>query len=378
MKSTPSDNHFITSAGQFELRRYPSRKEEPLKAWNSADTLLVEQAWELEAERLSILAVNDDHGALVAALHPGGLWTDSALSMIAVNQNCVLNHLEAPPIISSIDAPSEKFTVVAMKIPKQLSYFEYQLARLNSVLRPGAVVVASGMDKHLSPKVAGLLEKYIGLTIRHHGKSKARCFSATRDARAPSNSHESPPHHYYNDILDGDLLSLPNVFSVDKMDAGSRLLIKSFENLEPSLHTIDLACGNGILGLSAIKKGLCSNVMLCDESAMAVESAQRNASNLLPEKIEHLTFHHGDGLVNYTGQQADLILCNPPFHANHAVEEYVGKRLLMQSAAHLGKSGRLCLVANRHLNYLPTLKRGFSRVDKLSDNGKFIVWLAKK
>ncbi|MFT7265189.1 MAG: 23S rRNA (guanine1835-N2)-methyltransferase [Halioglobus sp.] len=376
-KSIPSDTHFITSAGKFELQRYPSRKEEPLKAWNSADTLLVEQVLELGAERLSILVVNDDHGALAAALRPAGLWTDSALSIIAIHQNCVRNHFEVPAIISSIDTPSENFTVVAIKVPKQLSYFEYQLAQLNTVLRPGAVVVASGMDKHLSPKVAGLLEQYIGLTIRHRGKSKARCFSATRDARAPNNADQSS-HHYYDKVLNGDLLSLPNVFSADKIDVGSRVLIKSFENLERSVHTIDLACGNGILGLSAMKKGLCSNLLLCDESAMAVESAQRNAVTLLPENIERINFHHGDGLVNYSGQQADLILCNPPFHANHAVEEYVGKRLLMQCAAHLGRSGRLCLVANRHLNYLPTLKRGFSRVDKLSDNGKFIAWLAQK
>ncbi len=376
-KSIPSDNHFLTSAGEFELHRYPSRKEEPLKAWNSADTLLVEQVLELGAEQSSILAVNDEHGALVTALHPAVLWTDSALSMIAVRENCARNGLEVPPIISSIEAPPEKFSVVAMKVPKQISYFEYQLAQLNSSLLAGAVVIVSGMDKHLSPRVVGLLEHYIGSTTRHRGKSKARCFSATRGEGAPNKSYQSS-QNYHVETLGGDLVSLPNVFSGDKIDGGSRLLIESFANLEPATHAIDLACGNGILGLSAVKKGLCSTLMLCDESAMAVESAARNASTLLPEKVEKISFHHGDGLVNYTGPQANLILCNPPFHANHAVEEYVGKRLLKQCADQLGKAGRLALVANRHLKYLSTLKRGFSQVDKLSDNGKFIVWLAKK
>lgn len=376
-KTIPSDNHFVTSTGEFELHRYPSRRDEPLKAWNSADTVLVEQVLELGPERSSTLAVNDDHGALATALHPVALWTDSALSSIAVTGNCARNGLETPLIISSIETPPERFSVVAMKAPKQLSYFEYQLAQLNLSLLAGAVVIVSGMDKHLSPRVVGLLEHYIGPTTRHRGKSKARCFSATRDDRAANKTYQSP-HYYHDEILGGELVSLPNVFSRDKMDGGSRLLIEALANLEPVIHTIDLACGNGILGLSAIKKGICSTLMLCDESAMAVESATRNASTLLPEKAEKISFHHGDGLVNYSGPQANLILCNPPFHANHAVEEYVGKRLLEQCADHLGKDGRLALVANRHLKYLPTLKRGFSQVDKLSDNGKFIVWLAKK
>lgn len=373
----PHNNHFVISAGDFDLRRYPSRKDELLKAWNSADSLLVEQVLELDVESASMLVVNDDQGALVTALAPAALWTDSAVSIIAVKENCLRNGLEAPRIISSVESTLGTFSAVAMKIPKQLTYFEYQLAQLNAALPIDAVVVASGMDKHLSPKVADMLERYIGPTTRHRGKSKARCFSATRDSRVPT-THYLSSQSYFNEVLGGDLLSLPNVFSRERLDGGSRLLIESFASLQPATHAIDLACGNGILGLTALKLGLCKNITLCDESAMAVESSAQNASNLFPENPERTHTHQGDGLLNFPGPQAELILCNPPFHSNHTVEEYVGKRLLMQCADHLGYSGRLCLVANRHLNYLPTLKRGFSRVDKLSDNGKFIVLLAKK
>ena len=72
------------------------------------------------------------------------------------------------------------------------------------------------------------------------------------------------------------------------------------------------------------------------------------------------------------------MLCNPPFHSNHAVDEYAGRHLLAQCARGLVDSGQLCLVANRHLDYRPTLKRGFGAVEKLAQNSKFIVWLARK
>ena len=111
---------------------------------------------------------------------------------------------------------------------------------------------------------------------------------------------------------------------------------------------------------------------------MAVASASANAAALSPDCKHNFEFHFGDGLLGYTGAQADLILCNPPFHSNHTVEDYVGRRLLAQSAQHLQPSGALCLVANRHLPYLPTLKKGFARVEKLAQNKKFTIWLAQK
>jgi len=35
-------------------------------------------------------------------------------------------------------------------------------------------------------------------------------------------------------------------------------------------------------------------------------------------------------------------------------------------------------VANQHLDYLPTLKRNFSRVETLAQDRRFTVWLARR
>jgi hypothetical protein len=101
------------------------------------------------------------------------------------------------------------------------------------------------------------------------------------------------------------------------------------------------------------------------------------ADTLLLEEIHRLGWPGGD-VLDYGAEPPDLILCNPPFHLNHAVDEYAGRRLLAQCARQLPAGGRLCLVANRHLKYLPTLRRHFRRIGKIAQDQKFIVWLAEK
>lgn len=371
-----NNNLLSTVAGDFVLKRYPARKQENLSAWNSADKLLIELLHAKNFPAQSILAVNDEQGALAVSLKPNALWTDSALSSIAIQDNLQLNKLSPVAIVASTAAPDGNYSAVAMKIPKLLSYFEYQLAVLARALKPGTAIVAAGMDKHLSPRTAAILEHYIGHTTRHPGRHKARCFTAIKDARNPI----EPPKNalYYCDALDADLVSGANVFSRDKMDIGSRFLLDHIGQLKHVTHAIDLACGNGILGLVAKAKGICENVAFCDESAMAVASATANAAALKPNNMLNFGFYQGDGLLDYNGARADLVLCNPPFHSNHTVEDFVGRRLLAQTANHLQPSGTLCMVANKHLPYLPTLKTGFSRVEKLAQNKKFIIWLAQK
>jgi 23S rRNA (guanine1835-N2)-methyltransferase len=375
-----ADTQYLTAFGNLDLLRYPTRPEEPLQAWCAADTLLLEHIHALGLPGRDLLVVNDEHGALCVALQASALWSDSALSGLALKHNLERNKRRPIPLVWStsepFDAAANAPALVVMRVPKQLPLFEYQLGKLAATLAPGARVVAAGMDKHLSARVASLLEHYIGPTQRHRGQRKARVFSCVKDQRRPVAAAATAA--YYCQPLGVELIALPGVFSRDKLDIGSRLLLEQLDALAPAHAVVDLACGNGVLGLAALQRGLCQTVSFCDESAMAIESARRNAQQLFPARSASCHFHHGDGLLDYAGPAPDLILCNPPFHLNHAVDEYAGRRLLAQCGAQLQPGGRLCLVANRHLNYLPTLKRRFQRVEKITQNSKFIIWLAER
>ena len=354
--------------GEFELKRYPARKHEQLQAWCSADLLLLE-AIETTAETL---VVNDEHGVLATALAPCTSWTDSAMAVLAAKHNCQRNQVPAPNIVWSTASPANSFRQVLIRIPKHLPYFEYQLAALANTLPAGATLMCAGMDKHLSPQTATLIERYFDEVHRHRGQRKARLFTGKAKGRANWNPDEWQ-RGYYCEQLGGELRAGPNVFSGDKLDIGSRFLLEQLAGIATAGSTVDLACGNGVLGIAALQQGLATDVLFVDESAMAIAAAQENCRSLAP--AAGARFHHGDGLEDID-DNFELILCNPPFHLGHTVDDYAGRRLIQQAAQHLLPGGRLVLVANRHLEYAPLLNRAFKQVKRLAQNNKFIVWQA--
>lgn len=165
----------------------------------------------------------------------------------------------------------------------------------------------------------------------------------------------------------------PVTFATQMIDDDQARMLQHFIEIQ-----IDLACGNGVLGLAAARQGLARNLVFCDESAMAIASARLNTSRMFPRESNKFHFHHGDGLEHYDGATAQLILCNPPFHQEHTVNESAGRRLLDQCGRHLAPGGHLLLVANRHLDYFSLLRSTFSEVKKCAGNSKFNVLLACK
>jgi 23S rRNA (guanine1835-N2)-methyltransferase len=376
MTRTINTSVWHSPCGKFNLARYPARNDKTLLAWCAADALLLEEARHRGTSGAALLVVNDAYGALCVALQPQALWTDSALAALALRRNERANGRPATPIVWSTHTPVLTPELVVLRIPKQLPYFEYQLSQIARWLPAGATLLAAGMDKHLSPHTARIMERSIGPTLRHPGQRKARLFSAVRDDR------ELPPGTgttaYYCEPLGAELHSLANVFCREKLDLGTRFLLEQYPRLTPVETVIDLACGNGVLGLTALVHGLAQRTAFCDESAMAVASAQGNACRLLPRATDNCSFHHGDALLDYPGEAAQLILCNPPFHAEHAVDEFAGWHLLAQCSHHLAPGGKLCLVANRHLDYVSQLRRQFQHVEKFASNAKFNILLARQ
>jgi 16S rRNA G1207 methylase RsmC len=376
MMQTPCTRQLHSSFGAFDLHRYPVRVEDTLQAWCSADSLVLEEVHSRAIPGSRILVVNDTHGALSVALQPQALWTDSWLAAAALRHNERANKRVETPVIWSTQTPPVVPDLVVLRVPKQRVYLEYQLSRLARLLPAGATVLAAGMDKHLSPHTAEMLERYIGPTERHPGQRKARLFSAFRDNRPIADCNETTTYHCAP--LGAHLDNLPNVFSQDKLDIGTRFLLDHLHLLAPVDTAIDLACGNGVLGLAAVKQGLARNLVFCDESALAIASAQRNAAALFPQQSSKFQFHHSDGLSHYSGARAQLILCNPPFHHEHVVTEFAGRHLLSQCSDYLLPGGHLLLVANRHLDYGPLLRSKFPVVKKCAGNAKFTILLARK
>jgi len=365
--------HFKFPGGNLCLQRYPQRPGTPLQAWCSADSLLLEHAIASAVPATQILVVNDEFGALSLALPGATCWTDSALSQRAITENASRNQLPPPHISLLHERPPHHFKLVVLRVPKQLSLLRYQLQTLRQNLAPGTAIVCGGMDKHLPAGVADVITEFAGLTERHRGQRKARLFSAALD---PGRESLESATEFFCAELGQTLTSLPNVFSAAQLDGGTRLLISCLEDVPRAKKIIDLGCGNGVIGLAAMQNQRSAQLVFIDESAMAIASAKLNTKRLFPERFSNCEFRHTDGLIDLPGTAPQLILSNPPFHQQHAVDEQVGRRLLRQSAAALAQGGELWLVANRHLSYKPTLQRHFTAVERRAEDPRFIVWRA--
>jgi 16S rRNA G1207 methylase RsmC len=362
---------FECPQGRFQLKRYPHRTRETLQAWCAADSLLLEEAVQHADSGAGTLVVNDEQGALCTALQPRTLWTDSWLAADAANRNLRDNRREPVQVLWSTQSPPFA-DLVLMRIPKSLPYFEYQLASLALVLPEGTLLLAAGMDKHLSPHTAATLERLFGPCHRYPGRHKARLFAATR--QAGSAQVLPPPVEYRIPTLPLPLMAHSNVFSHDRLDHGTRLLLSVLGEQSPASRAVDLACGNGVVGLHLLHWAMAESVLFCDESAMAVDSVKMN----LPEQWRaQAEVHHGDGLQG-SSSSADLVVLNPPFHLGHVVDEYAGRRLIQQAHDTLVPGGRLILVFNNHLKYRSLLHRKFDQTVELARDNKFSVVLATR
>jgi 16S rRNA G1207 methylase RsmC len=366
-----------TPQGPVSLKRYPHRSGDQNRAWNSADLLLLEYAAQSGLKSAQTLVVNDEFGALAIALGSEATsWSDSALAREALLRNAGLNEIEPPPLIPSTEAPQGRFGLVLLRVPKQLSLLRYQLQTLRDSLPDECLVVCGGMDKHLPRSLAAILEQYLGPTERHRGERKARLFSVRPDRTLVAREPEYQSYECAE--LGMEISSRPNVFSSGQLDIGTRLLLQQRPHFPPVKEVLDLGCGNGVIGLAALQQNPQANLGFVDESMLALASARDNVRRHFPEALPRCQFRWGDGLVDYAGAHPQLIICNPPFHQQHVVDDFHGRRLLVQSSDVLASGGELWLVANRHLPYARTLGQKFRSVERLAENAKFIVWRAVK
>ena len=368
--------------GDFQLSRYPEDKDDPLRAWDAADEYLLNTlAEQFDAERtLNILIINDGFGALTVALanHSVTVWTDSYLSAEGIKLNLSRNKQPAENvnIMNSLQTPDEPYDVVLIKIPKTLAMLEDQLTRIRPILKAETQIMGAAMVKALHTSTLSLFEKYIGMTRTSLARKKARLIHCQLDKTSASVTSRYPTS-YILEGTDHTLINHANVFSRESLDIGTRFFLQHLPKDEKYRSIIDLACGNGVIGLIAAEKNPQAELTFLDESYMAVASAQANFNAAFGESRQAV-FQVVDGLQGIPDHSADLILNNPPFHQQHAMGDGVAWNMFRQSRNVLTQNGELWVVANRHLGYHVKLKKLFGNCESVAGNKKFVVLKAVK
>ncbi len=367
--------------GRFQLKRLPRRTLEKLQAWDAADEYLLHYLadQELPAPNAQVTLLNDSFGALALALHdhhPIAI-SDSYLSRQATQINLQDNAISTHQVrfLDSLSIPDQAIDYLFIKVPKTLALLEYQLISLRPLLRPQTRIIAAGMVKTLPASVWTLMERLIGPTSTSLARKKARLIFAVVDAelKLPDNPY---PQQYRLENTDFLISNHANVFSRESLDIGSRFLLQHLPDHPSYRRLIDLGCGNGVVGLLLAQRYQQADICFVDESYMAIDSARANFSRAYSGK--RAEFLVNDGLSGFAPQSADCIVCNPPFHQQHAMGDQIAWQMFQQSYQVLRQAGELRVIGNRHLNYLFSLKKIFGNSEMVASNAKFVIVKAIK
>ncbi|XCY75131.1 methyltransferase [Pseudomonas sp. CBR-F] len=365
---------------QLDLIRQPEQHNDPLQAFDAADEYLLSYLAEQQLTTATrVLVLNDSFGALAASLEGHVRVTssgDSFLGALGLEKNLARNGkaFDAVTFLPASQTPAGPFDRVLIRVPKTLALLEEQLIRLQGQLAPGAEVIAGAMVKHL-PRAAGeLLERYIGPMHASLAVKKARLLIATLADRPHAVSPY--PTRYSLETPAIELLNHANVFCREGLDIGTRAFLPHLPANLGDARVADLGCGNGVLAIASALQNPQAQYTLVDESYMAVQSAEENWRAALGER--DVLIRPGDGLADQEAQSLDVVLCNPPFHQQQVVGDFLAWRMFQQAREALVVGGALYIVGNRHLGYHTKLARLFRGVEQVATTPKFVVLKARK
>ena len=382
---------FSNLYGSFHLERLPHDPTHTLKAWDAADELMLAHYHKYYPEARHPLILNDNFGALGVSLYKQQptLVTDSCVSQRAFFANRERNQLTRLYPARQLDSlsPLPCAEVVLIKLPKTARYFDYQLRMLNAFLPDNTPVVIGAMNKYLSNTFYQLCQQLLEGTTTSRAHKKARLVCGYTDT-----CNNNPLENVSAEVLelpdyDLTLFNAPHVFSSGKLDIGSRFFLNNFPNLDGCKKLIDLGCGNGVLGLMAMKQNPQLDVTFVDESYHAICAAKASVSFLLGNKTrtqpaltdgERVHFQVNHCLDGYAKNSVDTILCNPPFHQQQSVGTRIARQMFRDSAQVLRAGGSLYVIGNRHLTYHIELKKLFRQVSVKASDRKFVIYAACK
>jgi 16S rRNA (guanine1207-N2)-methyltransferase len=261
--------------------------------------------------------------------------------------------------VNRADAPKTHELVLILP-PRQRDEARALMARAVAMTKPGGRIIACQSNDEGARSSEADLARLTG-DVESMSKNKCRVFWTASLARldvsllAHWQSLDEP-----RAILDGQFVSRPGIFAWDRIDLASALLA---EHLPEDLagRAADLGAGFGYLSAELLTR--CPGITALDvyeADNRALELARVNLKNFQSRvPIDYRWHDVAAGLPD----TYDVIVTNPPFHAQRGIDRPdIGRRFIAVAAEALRPGGRLWLVANRHLPYETALSQNFSSV----------------
>lgn len=157
------------------------------------------------------------------------------------------------------------------------------------------------------------------------------------------------------------------LFSKDKIDAGTRLLIEHMD-IQSADTVLDIGCGYGVIGIVAAELASKGKVYMVDVDIRAVKYAKTNAEL---NGIKNAKVLASDGFDEVKHIKFDKIVSHPPTHVpKETIIEFIEG-----AKKSLKKTGKLYFVTEKRIK--PLIKREFERVFDnyyvVEENNEYVV-----
>ena len=344
------------------------------------DTLMAEQ---LLAQTIEVqsgeraLILNCGSGLVGAALLKRSamisMFDDSVIAVEASRRTLSLNGFEASHVqAGDPELEPRRYDLAIVIAPKGREVGRRLLAQAAQQVKPGGRVYLSGANR---TGIKGLIDdaaEIIGPTIVLKIKASHRTALSERTAL----EFELRQDYAQFDVeVRGRVwryVARPGVFSWDRLDEGSRILIESMQ-IDRDDTVLDLGCGSGIVGLIAAT--LSRRVISVDASASAVEATRRTYEL---NQVRNTEVRLSDCASAVFDLQFDAVVTNPPFHQGIGTDYAVARQFVLDAARVVKPGGRLWLVANRFLRYEREMADRFSEVAVAYQDNRYRVLVARK
>ncbi|MFK0385410.1 MULTISPECIES: class I SAM-dependent methyltransferase [Rhizobium/Agrobacterium group] len=309
-------------------------------------------------------------GAEAGTARPAGFDAD----IVAVqNLRPLYRTLQAHSAEVTPDIPEGTYDAALILCGKHRGENENRVAEALNRVKTGGIIVAAGSKEDGIVTLRKTLAK-LGVeaesTPKYHGV--ALWFKRPDDVSALVGKLKHGAV-----TVEGRFTAMPGMFSHDRVDDGSELLVSRLPT-DFDGNAADFGAGWGYLSIMLAEKSpRTARIDLFEADWNALEFAKNN----LLENNPRLTarFFWQDLAAEPPKEKYDLIIMNPPFHAaGQAAEPALGQAFIKAAAAALRSGGKLLMVANRGMPYEPILAAEFRNSQEVCRNARFKILSAQK
>ena len=161
------------------------------------------------------------------------------------------------------------------------------------------------------------------------------------------------------------------VFSKDRVDYGTNVLLNSLEDLSSIKTVLDVGCGVGVIGISIASKYNHLNVDMVDVNEKAVSLTNENIKY---NKLNNCCCFVSD-VYSTVDNKYDMIISNPPIRAGKVIVHKIAE----EAKLHLNQKGFFYAVVQKKQgadSFKKKLEEVYGNVEIVNKDSGYIIFKA--